>query len=184
MYLVRHGQSHFNVHFTKTGRDPGIRDPDLTEIGQAQARDAGLALADRGITQIVASPYRRAVHTATIIADIIGGEVVIERLVGERSVFACDLGSAPSDLATTWPAWRFDHLEDEWWPAQEESEAQLAERCRRFRSATDDLADRDGLLVVSHWGFILGLTGLPVGNGTIVRYQVRPRTEAAVVHPV
>ena len=31
MYLLRHGQSYFNLHFTPTRIDPGIEDPELTE---------------------------------------------------------------------------------------------------------------------------------------------------------
>src|SRR3546814_12714551 len=39
MILVRHGQSHFNVHFARTRVDPGIVDPQLTEEGERQAQD-------------------------------------------------------------------------------------------------------------------------------------------------
>ena len=37
--------------------------------------------------------------------------------------------------------------------------------------------------VVTHWGFIRALTGLTVGNGTVVRYTVDPAPAAKVVHP-
>ena len=40
MILMRHGQSHFNVVYGATRRDPGIRDPGLTEKGQAQVAAA------------------------------------------------------------------------------------------------------------------------------------------------
>ena len=38
MILVRHGESHFNVHFNVTREDPGIVDPGLTELGVMQAQ--------------------------------------------------------------------------------------------------------------------------------------------------
>ena len=36
MILVRHGETVFNVLFGKTRRDPGVRDPRLTERGREQ----------------------------------------------------------------------------------------------------------------------------------------------------
>ena len=56
MKLVRHGQSHFNVHYSVTREDPGIVDPGLTELGVTQAREAGRTLAGEDIRRIVASP--------------------------------------------------------------------------------------------------------------------------------
>ena len=69
MYLLRHGQSEFNVHFARTRIDPGIEDPAPTELGRVQARAAATALALRGLTRIVASPYRRTLETAAVLAD-------------------------------------------------------------------------------------------------------------------
>ena len=38
MFLLRHGQSYFNLHYTETRVDPGIEDPELTPLGHEQAR--------------------------------------------------------------------------------------------------------------------------------------------------
>ena len=59
MMLVRHGQSHFNVHFGATREDPGIVDPGLTEEGVEQAKRAGESLFALDIRRIVTSPYSR-----------------------------------------------------------------------------------------------------------------------------
>ncbi len=40
MFLLRHGQSYFNLHFTRTRVDPGIEDPELTPLGLEQAAAA------------------------------------------------------------------------------------------------------------------------------------------------
>jgi len=88
MILVRHGQSHFNVHFARTRVDPGIVDPQLTEEGERQAREAGERLAACGIRRIVASPYWRTLHTAEIIAEALDLPVSIEPQVRERLVGA------------------------------------------------------------------------------------------------
>jgi broad specificity phosphatase PhoE len=183
MILIRHGQSEFNLHYGRTRQDPGIRDPSLTEDGRAQASAAAEALRGHDVRRLLSSPYRRALETAEIIAESLRLPVEIDAMVGERVAFSCDLGSDPVELARRWPAWSFDHLADPWWPAHEEPETGLFARCDRFRSRTDALADRDHLAIVSHWGFIRALTGLPVGNCSIVRFRVHPERAAEVVHP-
>ena len=60
MILLRHGQSEFNLHFTETRRDPGIRDPRLTPLGHQQAQAAAEALRGEGVTRILASLHPRA----------------------------------------------------------------------------------------------------------------------------
>jgi broad specificity phosphatase PhoE len=182
MILIRHGQSEFNVHYGRTRQDPGIRDPQLTELGRDQARLAAGALDALGLRRLVTSPYRRALETAEIIAGALGLPVTIDPMIGERVAFSCDIGSGPDQLAHRWPTWSFDHLAEQWWPAHEEPETGLLARCGRFRELTDALDDRDHVAVVSHWGFIRALTGLTVGNATAVRFRVRPAVAAEVVH--
>ena len=38
MILIRHGQTEFNRVFSVSRRDPGIRDPALTDRGRRQAQ--------------------------------------------------------------------------------------------------------------------------------------------------
>ncbi len=63
MILIRHGQSEFNVHFNRTGIDPGITDPHLTEAGRAQVRATAEAIqrAGRPIARLLSSPYTEIV---------------------------------------------------------------------------------------------------------------------------
>jgi broad specificity phosphatase PhoE len=180
MYFVRHGQSEFNVHFAKTRIDPGIEDPALTELGRRQARSVAAALAPRGPVRIVASPYRRTLETAAILAEALGLPVEVDALVRERCWFACDIGTPASTLRTLWPHLDFDRLGERWWPAHGESEAQLSARCGVFASRLHRATDWGETVYVSHWGFIRGLTGLTVGNGTVV--EIRPGPDASVVH--
>lgn len=184
MILVRHGQSEFNVHYGRTRIDPGIRDPALTADGIAQVRAAAEALARHDVRRLVASPYKRALETAEIIAERLDLPVIVDATIGERAAFICDYGSKPAVLAERWPHWSFGHLAEQWWPDHEEPEAGLVDRCRRFRDQTDALDDRDHVAIVSHWGFIRALTGLAVANAAIVRYHVRPVPTAELLHPV
>ena len=169
MILLRHGQSEFNLHFTATRRDPGIEDPRLTELGHEQAEQAAQALAAKGVRRIVASPYTRALQTAEPLARRLGLPVMIDVSVRERYAFKCDVGSPVADLRQAWPGHDFSAVEDIWWPTQAEPEAHVVERAARFRRAmAADPAWRD-TLVVSHWGFILALTGTSVANGEWLR---------------
>ena len=171
MKLVRHGQSHFNVVYGATRQDPGIIDPGLTEEGVRQAEAAADALAGHELRRVLASPYTRTLHTADIIASVLGLPVTIEPLVRERCYFTCDIGSPRSELTSRWGHFEFGDLPERWWPDPEETEDELAVRCTTFRSAMAQTEDWPHVLVVSHWGFIRGLTGEAVANGTVVVFE-------------
>ena len=66
--LVRHGQSTWNAD----GRWQGRADPPLSDLGRRQAEVAAEALAELGITRVVASPLVRAHETATIVGAALG----------------------------------------------------------------------------------------------------------------
>jgi broad specificity phosphatase PhoE len=172
MILLRHGQSEFNLHFTATRRDPGIKDPRLTDLGHQQAEQAAEALlAETGgaIRRIVASPYTRALQTAAPLARRLGLPVTIQPLVRERYAFACDIGSPRTTLALEWPDHDLSHIEEVWWPAIEEPAEQVEGRARLFRQEMAALEDWAETVVVSHWGFILSMTGRSMGNGEWLR---------------
>lgn len=171
MILLRHGQSEFNLHFTATRRDPGIADPRLTPLGERQAAEAAQALAGERITRIICSPYTRALQTAAPSARRLGCPVLVNPLVRERYAFSCDIGSPRTALGLAWPEHDFGAVEEVWWPAKAESEAGVIGRAALFRAEMAALADWQETLVVSHWGFILALTGRSLANGEWLRYD-------------
>jgi broad specificity phosphatase PhoE len=173
MLLIRHGQSEFNVVFSVTRRDPGIRDPRLTEEGRRQALEAATALAGEGLTRLVASPYTRSLETAEIIATELSLPITVDPRIGERAAYACDVGTPAPHLRDRWPKLTLDHLADIWWPTLEESEATLGRRCETVRCESAALADWQSVALVTHWGFIRGLTGMSVPNGAILRIDPR-----------
>ncbi|GIK97983.1 MAG: hypothetical protein BroJett029_21920 [Alphaproteobacteria bacterium] len=164
MILVRHGQSLFNVHYARTRRDPGIPDPPLTEEGRRQARCLAEELRGEGVRRLIASPYTRALETASIIAELLELPLTVEVSVREHAAFVCDIGTPARELAQRWPALRFDHIEDPWWPPLDETEAALRARAQAFRRAMCEIADWREVAVVSHWGFIRALTGVELAN--------------------
>lgn len=169
MILLRHGQSEFNLLFTATRRDPGIADPRLTELGHEQARTAAAALAGEGIRRIIVSPYMRALQTAEPIAALLGVPVMVNPIVRERYAFSCDIGSPISHLKPAFPQHDFSHLDEIWWPQVEEPAEQIVARAGLFRAEMAALPDWADTLVVSHWGFILSMTGTSAMNGTWLR---------------
>jgi broad specificity phosphatase PhoE len=166
MILLRHGQSEFNLHFTATRRDPGIVDPRLTELGHVQAADAARLLAEQPVARIITSPYTRALQTAAPLARALGVPVMVNPIVRERYAFACDIGTPRTELERAWPEHDFSRLDEVWWPAIEEPAEEVQARAALFRAELAALPDWSDIVVVTHWGFILCLTGQSVMNGT------------------
>jgi broad specificity phosphatase PhoE len=169
MILLRHGQSEFNLRFTATRRDPGIEDARLTEYGHHQAEQSALRLAREPITRIIASPYTRALQTAEPLAGRLGLKIEIHPIVRERFGLACDIGTVRSRLASAWPAHDFSHIEEKWWPDEHETPAAVTGRAKAFRQRMAAAPDWRETVVVSHWGFILCMTGQNIGNGETIR---------------
>jgi broad specificity phosphatase PhoE len=173
MFLLRHGQSLFNLHFTETRRDPGIEDPELTPLGHQQAQAAAETLASETITRIIVSPYTRALQTAEPVLARHPVPVEVMHEVRERYAFACDIGRHRDLLAANFPHHSFDHLPDRWWPEIRETADETITRANHFRRRIAERADHATTLLVSHWAFILALTGTSVENGEILHYDPR-----------
>ena len=171
MILLRHGQSEFNVRFTATRIDPGIRDAPLTELGHLQARRAAEALKGERVTRIIVSPYTRALQTAGYAARALGAPVFVNPVVRERFAFSCDIGTPRTELALHWPEHDFSGIEEVWWSAMEELSAAVAGRAARFLGEMAALHDWSDTLVVSHWGFIMACTGQTLTNGRWLRHD-------------
>ena len=168
MILIRHAQSEWNRHFSETRIDPGIPDPLLTELGRQQAEALVDQLSTYTLSTLIASPYRRTLETAEIVASALNLPISVNPLVRERCVFSCDIGSNPGELQTVCPDIDFSGLDDGWWGEPPESEASVIERCARFRTEHGDLLERDDIAIISHWGFIRAFTGEEVQNAAIV----------------
>lgn len=178
MFLLRHGQSYFNLHFTETRRDPGIEDPELTPLGHEEAEAAAELLAGERITRMIVSPYVRALQTAAPVLARHDVPVTVMEEVRERAAFVCDIGSRPAVLAARFPRHRFDHLPEQWWPAGRETTEETIRRAAAFREMMARREDSETTLLVSHWAFILALTGVSVTNGEVLQYD--PRQPAPV----
>jgi broad specificity phosphatase PhoE len=133
------------------------------------------------LAKIIASPYARALETASIIGAELELPITVDALIAERFCFACDIGSPLADLQLRWPNLAFDHLPDPWWPLSEETEEAMSRRADCFRSRLAAGACSD-VALVTHWGFIRALTRLEVPNGAVLRIDpTRPDRSAKIL---
>lgn len=81
IYIVRHGQTYWNLE----GRYAGRIDIELNDIGVEQAKEIYEKLKDVKFDKVFSSPLKRAYKTAEIICnkDIITDDRIIERCNGE-----------------------------------------------------------------------------------------------------
>jgi broad specificity phosphatase PhoE len=168
MILLRHGQSEFNLRYAATRVDPGIEDARLTEYGHHQAEQAARLLAEKRITRIIASPYTRALQTAEPVSRRLGVPIEVWPIVRERFGLACDIGTGRERLTGAWPAHDFSTIEERWWPDAHETPTEVTDRAKTFRQQMAAMPDWQETLVVSHWGFILCMTGQSINNGEMI----------------
>ena len=167
MILLRHAESEFNEVYSASRVDQGIEDPKLSERGHRQAREAAALLAEYPLRRVLASPYTRALQTADEIATLLGLPIAVEPLVRERGAFVCDVGTARGELARRWPDLDFSRIDEHWWSRTESDDAVVL-RGEAFRAAARAWPNHDEVLVVTHWGFVLGLTGQSIKNCEIL----------------
>lgn len=164
-YLVRHGESVSNLE----GRVQGQEDVELSPLGHRQAEAVAawsrttLASGTVGITEVWASPLRRARDTAARIATALGLPLSIDDRLRElhAGVFQ---GHLWADLEQRFPEavarWRSGDVE--YAIPGGESRAQLA---ARGRDVLESLAARGvaGMIVVAHGGILTAALGSLVG---------------------
>ena len=104
--------------------------------------------------------------------------------VRERTAFVCDVGSPPDLLADRFPHHDFAHLPEQWWHESVEPSEEVIARADGFRTHMAACEDSATTLLVSHWGFILALTGVSVTNGELLEYDPKMRAPERILwHP-
>lgn len=128
-YVVRHAQSLGNAGVPGVGPNPG-----LTDLGRDQARALAEHLKSKGpVAEIWASPFARAVETASAVADAASTRIRLEPGLHEY-FFAgwFDLATLrlPSlaEVAAAHPRIELDRDDDHWWPVADEDEHALQRR--------------------------------------------------------
>jgi probable phosphoglycerate mutase len=96
-WFLRHGETDWNAE----GLSQGHTDIPLNAVGISQARRAALALVDRGIATIIASPLSRALRTAEIVAEALALPVATDAGLMEVG-FGVEEGRPMGDWYDSW----------------------------------------------------------------------------------
>lgn len=151
IYLVRHGQTAFNLE----RRHQGHVDSPLTQRGREQARRAGIALAallDPPNTVVFSSPLGRAFQTARIVAEATAVErpIIVDPDLMEIGMGSCE-GITEAELAKRWPGSEIPLTGEgmSFLSPDGESLAALAERLSRALRRVGDHG-ASSCIVVSH----------------------------------
>ncbi|KIU52928.1 MULTISPECIES: histidine phosphatase family protein [Bradyrhizobium] len=155
---LRHGTTDWN----REGRFQGLTDNALNADGIAEAHAAARRLAGVAVAAIVASPLRRAVQTAEVVAATLSKDISID-----AGIIECDFGSlegqsireamqqhgitAMEDITTILPA------DGEPWPA-------VSERALRCVAAWQQRHPRADILFVCHDGVMQAMAEVLCGG--------------------
>lgn len=163
LYLVRHGQSQANADSTCR-----VVDCELTELGWRQAALVAAELAPLGISQVLASPYRRTVDTAREIAAATGAPLALFPRAHEHHGIA-PFGWTPPPLAEVrerYPDLPLPPSEAETgWHALPETVDAVAARMKEVLALLRaSFASSQRVALVSHASPIQQMIGVVVGN--------------------
>lgn len=147
IYLIRHGESIVNIeHRLKCKQLDG----DLTSEGRRQARLAGNWLADKQITQILTSPFHRAIQTASIIGELLNIQPSVNPDLSE-----IDCGELEGHTDSfAWSEWRTAYIRwiERDWNARFPGGESLKEGFDRLTRAIYALDLRENTVLVTHGG--------------------------------
>lgn len=169
MLLLRHGQTALSVDRRYSGRG----NPELTEVGLAQARAAANAIGSREqISAIITSPLGRTVQTANEVGAVTGLEpVVMPELI--ETDFGTWEGLTFSEAAAQDTAIHKSWLADEAVaPPNGESFRNVRERVIQARNKLCAQYGDSTIVVVSHVTPIKTLLQLALGVGPALLYRL------------
>lgn len=150
LHCIRHGESEFNAQH----RIQGQLDPPLSPLGIAQSRALASALAGLPTGVVVHSPLRRAVETATPVAEAAKRRLVVLDDLQEihAGVFQ---GSAWAEIVARYPdeARRWKNQDPDFRPEGGETRRELMERGRKAFEAIRALDEKE-VIVVTHGGLL------------------------------
>lgn len=154
IYVMRHGQSVVNTERRISGRK---FEGDLTELGREQARKAANWFTDKGIEQIIHSPFHRAAQTAAIVAERL-------KLACSVSDDLCEMNGGSLDGRTDEASWdTFYGVYRRWqerdWNATYPDGESYREGYDRFSRSLMNVNPDQTTLLVTHGG--ISITVIP-----------------------
>jgi broad specificity phosphatase PhoE len=162
-WFMRHAESEGNRDRQMQGRQHSR----LTELGRAQAREAGRWLAGRGVTRVLASPLERAMETALIAAAEAGLPAPEPLALLEEIDIGIFTGLSIEQAAARHPTEHAAFQRSSWDAVPgAESAGRLYDRAMDLWRAllVRALAGERSILCVTHSGFLQWIIKTTVGN--------------------
>lgn len=147
LYLIRHGQTDWNV----AGKIQGSTDIPLNDMGKKQAACLAEGMKTRPVTKVFCSHLSRAYETARAIGD--SQHVEVKKIEGLEEVgYGVWEGMTMDEIAKEYPEelkqWYYSPIDVA--PPQGESQAQVYDRCSKaLKAILDETGDGDAA-IVSH----------------------------------
>ncbi len=160
LYLVRHGQTTFNVDRRVPGQLPGVL---LTDEGRRQAQQAAVALSAVPVSAVVSSPLERARDTAEIIARGWALPIRLDARLVDTDVGRWT-GMNLDDLAKSDREWTaFVRHTDEAPPGVERLTHVMARAVESVEDIRGDASAGDNILLVAHADIVKLIIGHYLG---------------------
>lgn len=141
IYLVRHGQTEWNVE----KKTQGHTDIPLNEMGRKQARSLSLCISKLGIDSVISSDLLRARETAEIINKAAGVNLIFDQRLRELNYG--DLEGIPRDTLEP-ETWDIFNITPEKFNAEP-----FTNVFARIKLLFDELSNNQGnVLIVTHGG--------------------------------
>lgn len=188
VYFIRHGQSTNNVSWELRDAEgyDRVSDPPLTPLGMLQAQTLANFIASTHsnsadslsvgayrhqvkITHLYSSLMIRAIHTGTILSEMLGiplvglpevheiGGIYLETEADGKTEISFEHGVTPAYLQENFPAFRLHQPIDEkgWWHGGMEPETEPMMRAKQVLALLKDrhLGTNDQVAIVTHGGF-------------------------------
>jgi len=166
LLLIRHGETEWN----RAGRYQGHSDIELSAIGIWQAERLRDCLNGQRIDAIYSSDFKRALHTAQIIATKHDLTVVSCRELREINFGELE-GMTFDEIQHHYPGW--DGIGYNISIPGGESLSQLASRAKLFISKLSKHSAKETILIVAHGGSLQVLVCLLLGIGIKYWRQIR-----------
>jgi probable phosphoglycerate mutase len=146
LYVIRHGQTDWNVEHRIQGKQPNIP---LNANGRRQAQELAPRIADLSIDVCFCSPLQRAVETAKI---LYGGEIIFDDRLAERGYGVLEGQIAGNTVGggTVTDAWNIKNQ----MPVPFEGITELMTRVKGFIDDTLKKYSGKNVLVVTHGGVV------------------------------
>jgi glucosyl-3-phosphoglycerate phosphatase len=136
--------------------ESGIVDADLSEKGEAQARELEKRLRGVEIDLVVCSPLTRAVKTMQLAVGERKVKTIVTPIVRERCDRMADTGKEWKELKKIYTQYELKHFDRErWWECREKKETndEVKERIKGFKEFLKS-RDEKAVLVVTHGNYI------------------------------